>query len=442
MKFKELLALVFSNLKRMKGRVIMTALGVLIGTASVIVLVSLGAGLQRRATESFTGGASLTEMQVNAPGGEYYMEAAKLGGSTAAATPQVLKLDDAALEQFRAIPGVESAAPIESLMMGGELEYGKLRGYAQLSGVEQDYLNGLKVLSGTLDIFRGQAVIGARIAENFYDPNDTYGMTRPPSEREIPNLLGQTIKMKVQRYSEDGTMSEKTIRFQVVGILKASGWRNDYNIYLPLRDVNDYNSWNQGKRRNPGKEGYQQVIVRATSVRETVAVEQAIRDMGYMVYSDREQVEQANSFFVAIQAIMGGIGAISMLVAAFGIANTMLMAILERTREIGLMKAIGASNQTVMAIFLAEAGGIGFLGGVGGVGLGMILNIIINLVGQSMAANQGNNPYATTPSDVTFTPLWLPIFAIIFAMLIGVISGAYPASRAARLSPIAALKYE
>ncbi len=102
--------------------------------------------------------------------------------------------------------------------------------------------------------------------------------------------------------------------------------------------------------------------------------------MGLMVQSQRQQVEQANSFFRVLQAILGGIGAIALLVAAFGIANTMLMAILERTREIGLMKAIGASNRDVMVVFLAEASGIGLLGGIGGVAVGMALNGIVNLI--------------------------------------------------------------
>ena len=159
-----------------------------------------------------------------------------------------------------------------------------------------------------------------------------------------------------------------------------------------------------------------------------------------MVQSERQQVEQANTFFRTLQAILGGIGAIALLVAAFGIANTMLMAIYERTREIGLMKAIGASNQDVMTVFLAEAGGIGLLGGVGGVTLGMLLNGILSLVGKGMMQGQSVSPQG--PSSITYTPLWLPIFAVVFAALVGLVSGAYPASRAARLSPIKALKYE
>jgi len=147
---------------------------------------------------------------------------------------------------------------------------------------------------------------------------------------------------------------------------------------------------------------------------------------------------------------LGGIGAVALLVAAFGIANTMVMAIYERTREIGLMKAVGATNQDVMSVFLTEAGSIGFLGGVGGVLLAMGVNAVINVAGQSLLSQGGGGFMPVGPGmagqeaakALTATPLWLPIFAILFATLIGVASGIYPAIRAAALSPIHALKYE
>jgi putative ABC transport system permease protein len=456
MRFRDLLALIFANLKRMKGRVIMTALGVVIGTAAVMVLVSLGAGLQRQATESFASGGSLNDLRVQGPpmygdgpmgmGGEVRMAGGGGGGEDR--RRDQLVLNDETLDAFRGIPGVELVTPLESMWMGGELQLGKLRGWGQIIGVEQEFAQTLETVSGTANLFRGQIVAGARVASNFYDPEDMmgmgpYGQYTPP---EPPELQDARISMRLMRYSEtDGTMAEKLIRMEVAGVLKASGWRNDYTIYAPLRDVIEYNSWARGKRHDPGREGYQEVLVRAASSRQALEIEQQILEMGFNVWSERQQLEQTTSFFVIIQAIMGGIGAIALLVAAFGIANTMLMAILERTREIGLMKAIGASNRDVMIVFLGESGGIGVLGGVGGVSLGYALTIILNLIGKSIQLNQGGGYGPTDPamiSNITHTPLWLPIFALIFATLIGLVSGAYPASRAAGLSPIKALKYE
>lgn len=455
MQYNDLLRLVLANLKRMKGRVIMTALGVVIGTAAVMVLVSLGAGLQRRATESFNSGGSLNDLRVMGP---REGQGPTMGPGAVASSPGQQDrnqpvLDDETLAAIRALEGVELVTPVEPMRMGGELQFGRYVGYASIWGVEPAYLEGLQAASGSVELRRGEVVVGARVPENLYDPDDAQGgrgvMVRGPGtttsgERDVPEMQDGRLTMRLQRYSqEDGTMAEKTVRMVVTSVLEPSGWRHDYNIYAPLRDVIEYNSWAEGKRRDPGREGYQEVLVRAASSRDTLTVEQSILDMGLMVYSEREQLEQANSFFVTLQAILGGIGAIAVLVAAFGIANTMLMAIYERTREIGLMKAIGASNKDVMIVFLGESGGIGLIGGVGGVLLGLLLNVILNLVGKSMQMGNTFGPSGPeTAAAITHTPPWLPIFAIAFAVLIGVISGAYPASRAAGLSPIKALKYE
>jgi len=176
-----------------------------------------------------------------------------------------------------------------------------------------------------------------------------------------------------------------------------------------------------------------------------LAVEQEILSRGFIAYSARSTLQSMNIFFLVIQGIFGGIGAIALIVAAFGIANTMTMAIYERTREIGLMKAVGATNRDVMSAFLAEAGSIGLLGGLGGVLLGTGLGALIDLIAGTYLAAQAVQSGATA-SDVNIsiihTPLWLPVFALLFSALVGVISGVYPAVRAASLSPVDALKYE
>ncbi len=143
-----------------------------------------------------------------------------------------------------------------------------------------------------------------------------------------------------------------------------------------------------------------------------------------------------------LQIIFGGVGAIALLVAAIGIANTMTMSILERTREIGLMKAIGATNRDVLSIFLGEAAGIGFIGGLGGVLLGWGASAVLNVVALSYFAGQAASGGGPLPSAAAVTPAWLPLFALVFATVVGLLSGLYPALRAATLVPVNALKYE
>jgi putative ABC transport system permease protein len=428
----------------------MTAAGVLIGTAAVVVLISLGAGLKQQATQNLGSGSRLQEIRVmgqregvGPPGSE------SLARQPSSAVPV---LDAQALEAMEALPGVEALSPMAPLAGGGRFLFRRYEGYGTLWGVEQAYMDSLEVATGTLALHPGQVVLGAEVADNFNLVTESRRQTNrpgapslsgrdiPPPEGEAPDLMGAVLRLEVTRMSKDEPVKQ-AFRLKVVGILKPSGWRNDYSFYAPLRDVLRYNSTLQGERLDVNRDGYQEVWVRAESLRETLTVEDAIADLGFVVYSERQQVEQSEAFFASLQAIMGGIGAIALLVAAFGIANTMLMAVYERTREIGLMKALGASRRDVMAIFLAEAGAIGMLGGVGGVALGWIVSTVLNLVGREQILSQ-LGPDIEAEIQITAVPLWLPIFAVAFAVLIGVISGVYPANRAANLSPIRALKYE
>jgi putative ABC transport system permease protein len=165
--------------------------------------------------------------------------------------------------------------------------------------------------------------------------------------------------------------------------------------------------------------------------------------MGFMANTPQEFIQGVDSFFVVLQVIFGGVGAVALLVAAIGIANTMTMAILERTREIGLMKAVGATNQDVLSIFLGEAAGIGFIGGIGGILLGILIGKLINVFGAVYMAGQTSGSYGSPGAGISVaTPVWLVLFALLFSTFIGLLSGLYPALRAASLVPVRALKYE
>jgi putative ABC transport system permease protein len=456
MKNKDLFLLVLHNLRRMRTRVIMTALGVVIGTASVMVLVSLGAGLARQTRESLMSGGGLTDLQVIAPI-EYQVRQERPPGaaleSEASARRRERQLRESvvglrALDDIRALPGVEAVFVFENLMAQAMVSYEHREGYPTLLGVEPQDLEamGVQLEDGTFEMRRGQVIVGARVASSsLRDPAtvNPYREAAPSEPAPPPDLLGETLRLRVARVTEAGTTLEKTVRLEVVGVLASSGWRHDYAIYLPMRDMLDLNTWSQGRRRDPDRQGYPQIIVRAVDVQHTLEVEQALQEMGLSAFSEQQQVEQAEAYFATVQAVLGGIGGVALLVAAFGIANTMLMAIYERTREIGLMKAIGATHRDVMLVFLAEAGGIGLLGGVGGMVLGLLVNGLINLIAGAVRAEQvaaGASPGPTL--GIAYAPLWLPPFAVVFALLVGVASGAYPANRAANLQPLHALKYE
>ncbi len=217
----------------------------------------------------------------------------------------------------------------------------------------------------------------------------------------------------------------------------------DWTFYLPIEDVTSMNEWFQGRRINRERDGYNSALVIAEDVTRTLEIADRINAMGYRSYTAQSFVQGINDFYLVLQIIFGGVGAISLLVAAIGIANTMAMAILERTREIGLMKAVGATNQNVLAILIGEAAGIGFIGGVGGVVVGWSLGQVINVLALVYMAGQATNAGGPPPASIAVhTPPWLLAFALVFATMIGLISGLYPALRAATLVPVEALKYE
>lgn len=448
MKTRDLLRLVLSNLRRMKARVAMTAIGVIIGTAAVVVLVSLGAGLQKQATANLYNMGGLDELMVRIG----YMEAPAATGGSAGQAASPPALDAAKIEEIRGMEGIIAATPLLDIYMQGPLRLNRQDGWAQMYGVEMEDFARIAALDrGTLELYRGQIVIGSMVPANFipweaFQEAEQAGLEPP----EPPELLNQTLQMVKFTYDPVTYMQSESIvaRLQVVGVLKKQGYLYDYSVFLPLKEalrLNQRLMEGQPGVSNPDKDGYAQVLVKVSHPSLAPAVEQTLKDQGFSVESARTQIESLNNFFAIVQAILGGIGAVALLVAAFGIANTMTMAIYERTREIGLMKAIGATNQDVMSVFLAEAGSIGLLGGIGGVGLAMALNTVINVVGQSLLAESGGilgGMSGETATTLTAMPLWLPIFAVIFAILIGVASGIYPAIRAAALSPIQALKYE
>ena len=440
MKFLDLLRLIGGNLSRRVARVALTAIGVVIGTSAVVVLVSLAIGLQRNANEQLYGIGDLTQIQVMPGfGGEGGGPVMMMGGGGPGPSDMKL-LTNSALDELRAIPGVEFVIPREYLFTGATIKYKKLEAGANIIGIDLDDLTalGVEAEQGETLLGRGTVVIGVMVSRNFYDP-----FMRPGDEPPPPlDLMGQQIQMVVYKYDAQGVETRKNLSLRVVGVLKETRGESDWSIYMPLEQIKLLNEWSQNRRINYNKEGYSQVIVKVGNVDQVLDISDQITQMGFQAFTPQSFVEGINNFYNVLQIIFGGVGAIALLVAAIGIANTMAMSILERTREIGLMKAVGATNRDVLAIFLGEAAGIGFIGGLGGVLIGWLAGQGINVLAMVYLASQASQQGGPPPSLAVYTPLWLPLFALIFATIIGMLSGLYPALRAATMIPVLALKYE
>ena len=181
---------------------------------------------------------------------------------------------------------------------------------------------------------------------------------------------------------------------------------------------------------------YNQAYVYVDDMENVTAVQKAITDMGFQANSQMEWIEQSQQTYNMIQLVLGGIGAISLFVAAIGIANTMMMSIYERTKEIGVIKVLGCDLRTIRNMFLLESGFIGFMGGVIGVaisyGIGFIMNHFLGIA-QIMTGQAG---------DISRIPLWLAAAAVVFAIFVGMAAGFFPSLRAMHLSPLAAIRNE
>lgn len=181
---------------------------------------------------------------------------------------------------------------------------------------------------------------------------------------------------------------------------------------------------------------YEQAIVFVDDMANVTDVQQTLIDMGYQADSQMQWIEQSQQTYDMIQLVLGGIGAISLFVAAIGIANTMMMSIYERTKEIGVIKVLGCDMGNIRNMFLIESGFIGFMGGVIGLIISFTVSYIMNNylgIGQIMMGVEG---------DISRIPLWLAASAIGFAILVGMVAGFFPSLRAMKLSPLAAIRNE
>jgi ABC-type antimicrobial peptide transport system permease subunit len=439
MKFLDIVRMSAGNLWRRKLRTFLTVLGVMIGTASIVVMMSLGIGLKTAMMEQMTAYGGMTEIEVYRNYGN-----------------DDVQLNDSAIESFKNIAGVESVSPI--LSMSGTFTQGKYSAYANIQGVTQEYLAKIPVGEGrrpSADSGQVEILMGNTVITDFY-VTATYSYPYyEKGELAAVDLMNKTLFTQFSStgsYSSDGTYIEQPAKkniFPVVGIVEGDveDWNQyGYSAYVDIDALKAYlKKTYKGNTVIPGqptdKNGkplkeivYSQIYVSAASADDVDSILSTIQDMGFSAYSQAEWLKQTEQELLIIQAVLGGIGAVAFLVAAIGIANTMMMSTYERTKEIGVMKVLGCSLPNIRTLFLTEAAFIGVIGGFAGLGISYALSYVCNLV---LPAAMGYND-----SRLSIIPLWLAGTAIIFAALVGMLAGFFPAQRATKLSPLAAIRNE
>ncbi len=429
----DILVMAAKNLMRRKSRTVLTMLGVLIGTTSIVVMVSLGIGMMESQQKMYEQWGSLNEITVN--------QSYSYGDNE----EKVVALNDDALEIFRQYEGVTAVIPMVRVS-ANNAKYGKEQGWLDVYGIDPAAMEqkGIEVAAGRLleVTDRNAIVVGGMIGDSFYDPDvgwvynddETYEEYR---QRIYDKSLGMLDKKVTAEFRNYETQKSKKITFQVVGVTPIDS-PNNYYAYAPLSVMQNIQKMTLTKeqRKEKNRDVYNQVTIVTADVKYTKEICQSLRDSGYNCYSIAESLEGVEDSMQVVQLVLGGIGSITLLVAAIGIINTMVMSIYERTREIAIMKVIGATFNDIRLMFLAEAGLIGLLGGIFGLIFSYTLSFIVNKFASGfMGGVMGGDATA-----ISVIPWWLALFAIVFSILIGLLAGVYPANRAVKLSPIEAMR--
>ena len=469
MKTYDLSELALRNLRESSLRNSLTTIGISVGVASLVAMLSLGIGLQKLATRHLAKSGLFDTVVVTSRRDLRGFNREDQRSTASAAESRTL--DEPARQEIESLPDVLEAYP--DIRFITELRYQDKPHLTMVSGIP-DSARSNDAFTGIPGSFFSSETAPEVILQKSF-ALELLGKTPPPGhEDDIPvgdlakPLLGQELTMRyAQRVSapesaentpaKSGASDEsesdaaysvisREQRLKIVGIsdLDPDSMRGAARarVFLPLKlaqelrvmQPSDVRDSMRGFSKQPS---YSTVSVRVKNPKNVEAVEQAIKKLGFNTFSILDATRSLRQFFAVLDLFLGIFGSLALAVASIGIVNTLVMAILERRREIGIMKAIGASDSDVKTLFFAEAGAMGLLGGVVGVMLGWAIGHVINL---------GTNIYlkrqALPPETFWSVPWWLVGAAIVFAFIVSLVSGLYPAARAARLDPVQALRYE
>ncbi|SHO54190.1 ABC transporter permease [Anaerocolumna xylanovorans] len=444
MKISDLIKIGLRNLKRRKARTTLTVMGVVIGTISIVVMISIGIGMKKSYTQQVMELGSLTEINVSSTGG--YVDD-KGNYISIKADP----MDDELVTKIRDIPHVKTAVPM--ILTNIFLYSGHYQNNIQLYVLDSNYISGMDfpaLTAGNLPSPKDTRVIvfGSDSLNNFYNPYSMFG-----SSKQIDITRDKlTFGFNPYQYQMDEKKKPLTVKVEQYGVLtKSNNYQFDYNGYMDInyfkylyaKYVNTLKT-TERKKAMTAVANYTNLKVTVDNFKNVEDVQAEIDALGYQTDSLAKLMAPMLSTANMLQMVLGAIGAVSMLVSAINIANTMIMSIYERTKEIGIMKVLGCLVRDVKKLFLFEAGMIGLIGGIIGIASSYAASWAINKFGGPLFQALMSTNYMYNPENSKFSiiPLWLPLVAAGLAIMVGIISGYYPASRATKISAIEAMKTE
>ena len=465
MKIFDMISICLRNLWRRKGRTLLTIVGVVIGSCAVIVMISLGLGMNQAMDNMLASWGDLTAVTIYNGGGMMYYD-----GSSQSGNSEKPKLDDAALDMLGSIEHVSYMVP--KMEVGSEkvtVVSGKNDRYrlswANIVGVDFSLFDklGYYAEEGNLpnENNKSEAIVfGNEMAYQFSDTKK-HGSAAYTFKQQLPDgtfskpfvePVGETIKIGInntKKQNDDGSYQYggRGYEYKLTGaavLAVDQQWETPYSIFVDIsiakQMIADYNKLNSVKDAKEPE--YSQVKIVCDDIGNVDYVQKQVEELGFSASSMAQVRNEMQGQLGVIQLVLGGLAAISLLVAAISITNTMIMSIYERTREIGIMKVLGCFIGNIRVIFLMEAGMIGLLGGIVGTIISYIISAVMNSLGGSEAMSQMFGIYTDGSGAVSIIPLWLVLLALVFSTIIGLISGYYPANRAVKISALEAIKNE
>jgi ABC-type antimicrobial peptide transport system permease subunit len=515
MNFNDIFALAWRNLKQAKLRTALTVIGVVVGVAAIVTMVSFGLGLQNNLLkEAFARIDFFTSITVFGPSADMVLamregtvEEAPKENEAPAPTPEASPsptppisriLDDAMLKELAQLNGVRYVLPLFNtanyVQFGGRTRRTSIGG----APLDVEYNPRFKYFIAGQH-FSGEAAHEAVLTERLVtrliskqaprftrsgrDRAETGGgpfrpistKTEEERKREAEAVIGQEITIltlpganisgesvfgipligsgpaeELDGQSTDPFANFERHPYKIVGVLKSQegidiNFASSASFYIPLEQAKQFREANRDPMEQMGEmlmgdTGYQSAEVRVSDLGQLENIKSEIKKRGFNFWNIGNQIEEIRRVFLIVNASLALIGGLALLVASFGISNTMIMAIRERTREIGVMKAIGGSDGEIMRIFFVEASLIGFFGGALGVLCGWGIDRVANALANRWITRQAGQ--AIRYIDFFSIPWYLSAGAVLFAVIISLAAAIYPAMRAARVDPIKALRYE
>jgi ABC-type antimicrobial peptide transport system permease subunit len=460
-KFYDIADLAVRNLRESIFRNSLTTVGISVGVASLVAMLSLGIGLQQLATARLRKSGLFDTVVASSRRDLRNFREGREDGPTPAESPS---LDESARKKIEQLPGVAEAYP--DIRFVTQLRFDDKAHMTMVGGVPFSAKNNNDAFDGMQGSFFSsdnapEVILQKSFAEELSGKTPGHGVDKTDIAELAKPLLGKTLTMSYAERtatppsgsslnspagSSESAAYSVISRQQVLKIVGVTDLDPDSmrgtgraRVFLPLKLAQNLHIMPSELRDASanGEATYTSISVRVKNPNQVPLVEDGIKKMGFSAFSIVDATNSMRQFFAVLDVFLAIFGSLALAVASIGIVNTLVMAILERRREIGIMKAIGASDSDVRGLFFAEAGAMGVVGGVGGVALGWGIGRLINFVTNIYLARQ-HFPSA----EIWSVPLWLVLGAIGFSIVVSLLSGLYPAGRAARLDPVQALRYE